>query len=71
MPPEYMYRYPHSFSGGQRQRISIARAIGMKPELIICDEIVSSLDVSIQAQILELLLELREAVGLGSAVYCS
>ena len=65
MPPEYMNRYPHAFSGGQRQRISIARAIGMKPELIICDEIVSSLDVSIQAQIIELLLELREQLGLA------
>ena len=65
MPPEYMDRYPHAFSGGQRQRISIARAIGMKPELIICDEIVSSLDVSIQAQIIELLLELREQLGLA------
>ena len=65
MPPEYMGRYPHAFSGGQRQRISIARAIGMKPELIICDEIVSSLDVSIQAQIIELLLELREQLGLA------
>ena len=65
MPPEYMDRYSHAFSGGQRQRISIARAIGMKPELIICDEIVSSLDVSIQAQIIELLLELREQLGLA------
>ncbi len=65
MSPEYMNRYPHSFSGGQRQRISIARAIGMKPELMICDEIVSSLDVSIQAQIVELLLELREKLGLA------
>ena len=65
MSPEYMDRYPHAFSGGQRQRISIARAIGMKPELIICDEIVSSLDVSIQAQIIELLLELREQLGLS------
>ena len=65
MSPEYINRYPHSFSGGQRQRISIARAIGMKPELMICDEIVSSLDVSIQAQIVELLLELREKLGLA------
>ena len=65
MSPEYMNRYPHTFSGGQRQRISIARAIGMKPELMICDEIVSSLDVSIQAQIVELLLELREKLGLA------
>lgn len=65
MSPEYMNRYPHTFSGGQRQRISIARAVGMKPELMICDEIVSSLDVSIQAQIIELLLELREKLGLA------
>ena len=65
MPPDYMNRYPHSFSGGQRQRISIARAIGMKPDLMICDEIVSSLDVSIQAQIVELLLELRKELGLA------
>ena len=65
MSAEYMQRYPHSFSGGQRQRISIARAIGMKPDLIICDEIVSSLDVSIQAQIVELLLELRNKLGLS------
>ena len=65
MSSEYMHRYPHTFSGGQRQRISIARAVGMKPELMICDEIVSSLDVSIQAQIIELLLELREKLGLA------
>ena len=65
MSPDYMNRYPHSFSGGQRQRISIARAIGMKPELMICDEIASSLDVSIQAQVVELLLELREKLGLS------
>jgi oligopeptide transport system ATP-binding protein len=65
MPPDYMNRYPHSFSGGQRQRISIARAIGMKPDLMICDEIVSSLDVSIQAQMVELLLELRKELGLA------
>jgi len=65
MSTDYMNRYPHSFSGGQRQRISIARAIGMKPELMICDEIVSSLDVSIQAQMVELLLELRQKLGLS------
>lgn len=65
MSSDYMNRYPHTFSGGQRQRISIARAIGMKPELMICDEIVSSLDVSIQAQMVELLLELREKLDLS------
>ena len=69
--PEFASRFPHEFSGGQRQRIGIARALIMEPEFVVADEPISALDVSIRAQVLNLLNQLKASRGLTYSVYCT